>query len=180
MLHGGPVNTAVRPDRSAMRNEIESSLQTLIGLPFWDAGRAADLEWFQFGKPKTITDFKGENKTVGEYALHVQCAWRIHDATGIIVASRDRYEPADEVEDSENFEWDRPGANLCDWKMMQFLARTTGVGQIVTQVEADDLGGLCILLSADVAIEVFPDSSAADEYSEDWRFSNQRQKLNIW
>jgi hypothetical protein len=153
-----------------MRNEIELSLQTLIGLPFWNAGRAADLEWFQFGRPKTVTDFKGKTKTVGEYALHVQCDWRILDATGVIVALPDRYKPADEIGDPENFEWDRPGANLCDRKMSQFLARTAGISQIVTQVEADDVGCLRILLSTDVAIEVFPDSSASDEYSEHWRF----------
>jgi hypothetical protein len=153
-----------------MRNEIESSLQALIGLPFWDAGRAADLEWFQFGSQRTVTDFRGETKTVGEYALHVQCAWHLRDSARIIVASRDRYEPAEAVDDPENFQWDRPGANLCDRKMSQFLAETKGVSQIVTQVKADEVGGLCILLSTNVAIEVFPDSSAADEYSEYWRF----------
>src|SRR5215475_8435226 len=113
-----------------MRNEIESSLQALIGQPLLSAGRAADLEWFQFGKPQTVMNSRGETKTVGEYALHIQCAWRIRDSAGIIVASRDRYEPA----------------------------------------EADDVGSLRILLSTDVAIELFPDSSEEDEYSEHWRF----------
>ena len=153
-----------------MRDEIESSLQALIGLPLLSVGRAADLEWFQFGRPQTVTNSRGETKTVGEYALHIQCAWRIRNSAGIIVASHDRYEPAEAVEDLESFDWDQPGANLCDRKMRQFLAEAKGDSQIVTQVEADDVGSLRILLSTDVAIELFPDSSEEDEYSEHWRF----------
>jgi hypothetical protein len=153
-----------------MRNEIESSLQALIGLPLLDVGRAADLEWFSFGNPRTVTTSRGKTKTVGEYALHVQCAWRIRDSARIIVASRDRYEPAEAVEDTENFDWDRPGANLCDRKMGQFLADAGEGSQTVTQVEADNVGSLRILLSTDVMIEVFPDDSEEDEHSEYWRF----------
>jgi hypothetical protein len=91
-----------------MRNELESSLQALIGLPLLSAGRAADLEWFLFGSSRTVTNFKGETRVVGEYALHVQCAWRIRDSARIIVASNDLYEPTEVIEDSENFDWSAP------------------------------------------------------------------------
>jgi hypothetical protein len=60
-----------------MRDEIENELSVLVGLPLMDAGRAADLEWFHFGQPHTIVDRKGKPKEVGDYALHIQCGWRI-------------------------------------------------------------------------------------------------------
>ena len=37
---------------------------------------------------------KGAERTVGDFALHVQCAWRIAGPNGIVAASRDRYVPA--------------------------------------------------------------------------------------
>jgi hypothetical protein len=161
-----------------MRSEIESSLQVLIGLPLLKVVRAADLEMFDFGNPRTVTNFSDKTVTIGEYALHVPCAWRIRDSARIIVASRDRYEPAEEIEDTENFDWDKPGANLCDRKMRQFLADAEEGSQIVTHVESDNVGSLRILLSTGVMIEVFPDDSADDEYSEYWRFFKRRSEAD--
>ena len=49
----------------------------LIGKAMWACGRAADMATFQFGGPRPVVDFYGRPREVGEYALHVQCPWRI-------------------------------------------------------------------------------------------------------
>jgi hypothetical protein len=57
-----------------MRTQIQEALEVLIGQPLWSSGRAADLEWFQFGARKTVQDSRGQDREVGGFALHVQCA----------------------------------------------------------------------------------------------------------
>lgn len=108
---------------------------------------------------------------MGDYALHVQCAWRIRSSSQIIVASRDRYFPADESQDDdENFVWDVAGANLCDRKMTEWLDSFKGRYPVVQHVTADGVGSICLVLSDDLRLEVFPDDTLGDEYSEYWRF----------
>src|SRR5512138_3471413 len=103
-----------------MKNRIEEALRVLVGLPMWSAGRAGNLEWFEFGARRIVIEqhgkHRGEQKEVGEYALHVQCTWRITHQNGIVVGSHDRYYPRGErpFQDSQDFEWDQPGANRCD------------------------------------------------------------------
>ena len=53
-----------------MHEQVQKALQVLIGKPLWSSGRAADLEWFQFGQRKTVKGARGGTKEVGEYALH--------------------------------------------------------------------------------------------------------------
>lgn len=151
-----------------IKEQIEQTLQCLVGLPLHDAGRAADLEWFSFGAPRTVAGRHGEPRTVGDYALHLQCAWRISGPSGIHVASRDRYYPATHIEvDLLEFDWDHPGANRCDERMNLFFAEHAGVPLIVRSVHADALGSLRITFDNAYVLEVFPDSSRGSEH---WRF----------
>lgn len=133
------------------------------------AGRTADLQWFHFGTPRVVANSCGATKTVGDYALHVQCAWRIRTDKKIIVASRDRYEPANGDGD-EDFDWDKPGANVCDLKITKWLSEIPNKPLTVIRVTGDDVGGLRLTLADDSHIEVFPDTSLVDEYAEYWRF----------
>jgi hypothetical protein len=57
------------------------------------------LEWFQFGQHKTVKDARGDTKEVGEYALHVQCAWLIRHSDQVVVASGDLYYPATQIDE---------------------------------------------------------------------------------
>src|SRR5262249_58293817 len=60
-----------------MNEQIKRTIAPLVGLPLWAFGRAADLVWIHFGSRRTVTDRKGVEKQVGDYALHVLCPWRI-------------------------------------------------------------------------------------------------------
>ena len=105
-------------------NDADAHAQTigdkLQGLPLWDWGRAANLIWFEFGARRTVTGHtRNEQRVVGEWALHVQCAWRLTSPSGIEVAYQDIYYPASSEGnmDLDEFDWDRQGKNRCDEKL---------------------------------------------------------------
>ena len=75
-----------------MREQIQKALDSLVGMALWSSGRAADLEWFQFGQRRTVTARNG-TKEVGEYALHIQCGWRMRCGDQVVVGGRDLYYP---------------------------------------------------------------------------------------
>lgn len=60
---------------------LDAALRPLVGLPAWGIEWAADMLMLQFGPPVVVTNQfgprKGQSRTVGQYALHIQCAWEI-------------------------------------------------------------------------------------------------------
>lgn len=148
-----------------MRNEIEKALAPLIGESLWSSGRAADLEWFQFGERKTVKDYRGEERVVGSYALHVQCAWRITCHDKVVVASRDLYSPSGESsEPAENFHWDT-SPNRRDLQIEELFQHETRQF-LVIDIEVRRAGSFTLLLEEGYMLDVFPDDSMQGEY---WR-----------
>jgi hypothetical protein len=159
----------VYPWVTMTKERIVSELSRLVGKPLWSAGRAADLQWFQFGVKKDVSDMKGRKKEVGEYAIHIQCAWRISSPSGIVVASSDRYLPKDDSQrNDEDFHWDTQGANLCDARTASLVDQHFPL--VVKQAMADESGGFQLLFESDFRLEAFPDSSRSD--LELWRLFN--------
>lgn len=149
---------------------LEAALAPLVGLPLWASHRAMDVQAFQFGDKRTVTSKfgprKGQQREVGAYALHVQCAWRIHGPEGIVVGSNDRYarpglDPR--AEDDPEWDWSAPGANRCDDRMRAWLARRA---YVVERVAADATGGIELSLADGFVLAVFPDDS---QDRERWR-----------
>ena len=149
-----------------MRTQVQKALEVLIGEPLWSSGRAADLEWFQFGQRRSVKDVRGDTKEVGEYSLHVQCAWRISHGDQVIVGSRDLYYPPEEIDDPpDDFDWDVQGANRRDKRIAQLFENETRQF-LVRQVEVGAAGSFTIVLDDDYALEVFPQDSLSGEH---WR-----------
>jgi hypothetical protein len=148
-----------------MRAQVQRALEVLIGKPLWASGRAADLEWFQFGQRRTINT-RGHTKEVGEYALHVQCAWRVTHGDVVVVGSVDLYYPPEETDERpEDFNWEVLGSNRRD-KRIAALFQNETQQFLVRQIEVGEAGSFRILLDGDYAPEVFPDDSLSDEH---WR-----------
>jgi len=152
------------------KNSIEGALQPLIGLPLSIAREAADMRVFHFGAIRPHRSGKG---TVGRYALHIQCAWRLTGADRIITGYSDRFSSlgADNEPDPENW---RAG-NLQKVRIEEFMGdydeKTRSpvdlAGRhVVVAVEADRYGSVDIVLTGGVRLQVFPDGSS----TEDWRF----------
>jgi hypothetical protein len=147
-----------------MKEEIQRSLKPLIGTPLWASGRAADLEWFQFGQRRTVTA-GGRTKEVGDYSLHIQCAWRIRHGDRVVVGSRDLYNPPQESDDLENFDGDVQGANRRDKGIAELFQNGTREFR-VRDVEVGEAGAFTIRFDDGYALDVFPDDSLSGEH---WR-----------
>ena len=152
---------------------LEGALAPLLHLPLWKSHRAADLQVFQFGDKRTVTsDFgprKGQESEVGEYALHVQCAWRVRGPSGIVVGSSDRYYrsgPDPFPKEEDDWDWSIPGANRRDERIREWLQARS---YEVERVSADATGGIVLSFATGFALDVFPDDSLDGEYDEHWR-----------
>jgi hypothetical protein len=152
---------------------IEQHLQQLIGLTLSGTSRAANMECLKFGNLERM-DQMGKAVQVGQYGLHVQCPWRISSATSIMVGSLDVYEPVEEhAAFDESFDWDKVNGNLRDRKL-QALISTQEL--LVTNVQADNLGGFEIIFGNGIKLVAFPSASKVDEYAEFWRLLNNFDK----
>ena len=150
-----------------MKAEIEKATAVLVGKPLWTCRRAGDMATFQFGSRVKTLDLKGDPAEVGEYALHVQCAWRIARGDRVAVASRDLYYPADCGEDEDvppEFDWDH-NPNRRD-RLIGVLFENGRREFLVEGVEAGLAGSLHVALSDSLSLDVFPDDSFDGEH---WR-----------
>ena len=156
-----------------MKEAIISELSKILGLKLQNAGRASNLFWLGFGEMISITK-RERTDTVAEYALNIQCSWRICKGKRILVASRDFYSPFSEWDEANgDFDWDVQGSNRFDELIKSLLKRVQG-NIIVESIDSDEVGGLKVFLSEGFVLEVFPDSTQDDEYSEFWRFFNRK------
>jgi len=70
---------------------IHQALAPLVGLPFRCIGRATNLLWLHFGELHEVSDRRGGTKDVGDWAVHIQCPWRISRHGRILIAYHDYY-----------------------------------------------------------------------------------------
>jgi hypothetical protein len=152
-----------------MRAKIHNALLPLAGLPLWDVGRATDLTWLQFGQRRMVKDFRGEAKEVGEYALHLQCVWRLVQGEQVIIGQRDLYYPATPGRTSPEvpagFNWDVQGANRLDYLLDEFFHRSNQQ-LIVEHTEVGCAAAFAIFFRDNFVLEIFPNDSFDEEH---WR-----------
>jgi hypothetical protein len=164
-------------------HQIVKAFAPIYGLKLSIARNAGSMKNFQFGAIKTRSAGKG---TVGQYALHIQCpwrmvvaecAWRIPLKYLIMSGSGDWWEPA---ERGDNFDWGDWNEHRLTPSLQQkalaelFQKYDEGTKSwinisddlVVQQVESDDYGGLEIHLSGGYRLQVFPDGKSG----EHWRF----------
>lgn len=141
------------------RQHSLGALAQLIGLPLSITRRAADMRIFHFGD---VREEKGG--TVGQFALHVQCAWRIEGPAGIVTGRADLYEPTDEMAPFDK-NWDyETSPNLQD-TIIDVWRESFSSPPLVERVSADEFGGAAIVLEQSYTLRLFP----AGRRSEDWR-----------
>jgi hypothetical protein len=155
---------------SSIIDETRDALSPLRGLPLWDAGRAATMLWLQLGERVSAPTERDPARVTGEYALHMQCPWRISGRDGIVTGSADMYSPADPELSAWDFDENRPGNAVADRELRRWIDRYAHRPLAVVGIEVDRCGGFALKLSEGFAFEVFPDRVADDlEYGEFWR-----------
>lgn len=148
-----------------LADQIATTLEVLRGIPLLDASRAANMQMFGFGACRTVRSPLGRDKEVAEYALHIQCCWRVRIHDRIWVASRDlNYPKGDWSRVDENFDWDQPGANRCDERMEVFIREHCLI--LTKDILVDEVGGFRLTFERGCSLEVFPDDSLETEH---WR-----------
>lgn len=148
----------------------DEALSKLQGLALTRVNRAAMMLMFWFGDERVVPDtHRGGERTVPDFALHVQCAWRLCRHGRILIGSQDVLYDADTPWDQPNpegFEWDVAGANRCDRFFAAFPPAESSVPLIVATVSTDELGGFRLGLSGGFSLQCFPDAGTPDEI---WR-----------
>jgi hypothetical protein len=137
-------------------------------MALWGPARAADMLTLQLGESRSRISLGGR-RDVGEYALHVQCPWRLVEGSRLVVGSGDLLTPAEPGTDREMWNWDVVGATWWDHRMQEFFGGAS-ISITVQDTPADSFGGFRLICSRDVTFEVFSSTSAAPhEVSELWR-----------
>lgn len=146
-------------------SEVERALQPLAGKRLWRCTRAASMACFDLGASRKVKAFVGGAKDVGEFALHVQCPWRITHEDRIVVASEDVYYPAGHRSGDQlpaEFDWEHV-SNLRDKRLSELFERNESL--IVEQMQVGSAGAVSICLSGGFVMEIFP----VDANVESWR-----------
>jgi hypothetical protein len=138
----------------------------LVGLPWWCLGRAAALQWFHFGRRRTLHTPHGPPRDVGDFALHVQAPWRVSLGGNIVLGSGDLQFPSgtsrsDEIPD--DYDWNRHPTRLDE--VAEVLQRDV-LPRRVLSVETAILGSLTLVLEGNLSLQIFSHSSCD---SEAWR-----------
>jgi hypothetical protein len=76
------------PYLTQMKETIEEELRKLEGKLFWFVTRAADMLSIQIGDQHTVTNRHG-SRTLGTFALHIDCPWEWSDGEGSLIANVD-------------------------------------------------------------------------------------------
>lgn len=114
---------------------------------------------FEFGTLRPV-----DRGSIGNFALHVQCPWRIEGREGIVTGRLDLWQPLeDDAPFDENWDYDE-SPNLQDTLVKRWLAQN-GPSLIVESVDADDFGDAAIRFGQDFVLRWFP----AGTRGEDWR-----------
>ncbi|MCL2807484.1 MAG: hypothetical protein FWD27_04875 [Coriobacteriia bacterium] len=135
-------------------SRANEQVKRIIGSQGFYIGRAAAMAWMGFVFGDT------------EYALHVQCSFRIRDYSEILVTDMEMLEPTESLLSSESFDydtfhWDVQGVNRYDeWVRALDPALLSTLKVVGARVNS--YGDLTVLFEQNIAIEVFA-NSAADE-----------------
>jgi len=130
----------------------------------WGLDREADVLIVQFGARHEVG-----GAAVGAYTLRIACAWRIAGPTTLLVGSGDLFTPAEETADIETFDWDVRGASWWDVRMEE-VGRSLEPPVTITTFLADSYGGVRLVATGGIELEIFPNSSPAPHIeTEYWR-----------
>lgn len=157
--HTAPPVILPMPNRPLTRQRVIAELSQIIGLPLTAARRAAGMRMFQFGTLRPVG-----SGSVGDYALHVQCPWRIEGPDGIVTGRLDLWEPVEENSPfDENWDYEK-SPNHQDVRVEAWLA-SEKLFLVVKGVDADEYGGAAISFDNGFILRLFP----AGTRGEDWR-----------
>ncbi len=142
-------------NNSLPKNRVESELRRLVGLRTWGPGLAAGMLMISFGDRHRDTTMKGKEVQIGDYALHIQCAWRLARSNAVVVGFAD-YVAAEDDEEKV-------------MKLYNCLNEALSKSPTVTEVSFVRGGAFSLALEDGLYLEAFPSLSDSDPDAEFWR-----------
>jgi len=135
--------------------------EELAGKSVCKIGRAAAMCWIHFGWPMEI-ELLGRKRILGEFALDLDCPWRIRNSSGgIELGSADMFVPTSRHVLDEDFNWDVQGNNLFDEKAKLLFPEGSQI--TVTAVGLSGNCDLTITFSNGLCLESFVNASSQEE-----------------
>ena len=135
--------------------------EELVGKSVCKIGRAAAMCWIHFGWPMGI-ELLGRKRILGEFALDLDCPWRIRNSSGgIELGSADMLVPTSRHVLDEDFNWDVQGNNLFDEKAKLLFPEGSQI--TVTAVGLSGNCDLTITFSNGLCLESFVNASSQEE-----------------
>ncbi len=159
-------------------DKVRKILIQLKGQPFNEILRNGSMLCLGFGekvKSKTVFKtteggFEVKESLKSKYALHIDGLFRISFNDKILLTQDDIFKPSvaiqDDDFDEETFQWDTKGHNKFDEEISNIFDLTKQT-LLVKDIQVNKYGDLSINLSNDYDIDVFIDTSEAEEC---WRF----------
>jgi hypothetical protein len=157
----------IKTKEDSTKRVIRDATASLVGKALWGCRRAADLAAFQFGEKREVSHPRVGQTSVGEYALHVQCPWRITRFGCTVVGSSDLYYPAENSTSEEyedEFDWQKYD-NRRDL-LIRSLFDNGSKTFVVLSIDVGSAGLITLRLTDDMCLNVFPDSFGPEEQ---WR-----------
>jgi hypothetical protein len=146
-----------------------SAFDVLIGLRLSIVRRAADMLVLHFGDIRPHRSGKG---TVGTYALHVQCPWRLDGPVETVTGRDDLWEYAGPGEEPSNWSYE-DGLSVQDERLDNFFgprdeSTRSWVNEtdrlVVTAAQLTSHGDVRLELTGGHAILLFPQSSKREAW----------------
>jgi hypothetical protein len=102
--------------------------------------------------------------SIGDFALHIQCPWRIESDNRILTGRSDLWEPVDRPEGSSYVDWDYEiDGNLQDQLIAQFISNNDNL--LVETISVQPNCSFTLAFRCGYRLVVFPSGSIG----EDWR-----------
>jgi hypothetical protein len=127
-------------------------LDLLIGLPLSIVRRAADMLVLHFGAVRPHASGSG---TVGEHALHIQCAWRLEGPDGTLTGRDDLWEFAGPGQRPPDWTYE-DGHSLQDQRFGKLLARDEGTRSWINSGDRPNAATSSLSSRADIGFAYFP------------------------
>jgi hypothetical protein len=153
-------------DSVEMPTAYSAGLRKLVGLKITMASHAASLRGFIFAPPT------GTQETE-QWALHIQCPWRIEAGSAILTGSSDWDQPAELSTEAED-DWDpAEGGSLQEARLRELfkdhdLSKRTisnkSPSLVCTEFEVEANGDTMIRLTGDYILRLFPAASRGEHW----------------
>jgi hypothetical protein len=148
-----------------LQDEIETALRPLVGLDLVNTGRAANIQWFTFGRHASAEQHDSD---LADFAVHVICPWRLVRDGHVLVGNADYYRPASEDVSDDEFNAATIGSRAIDERIVQVRSDLNARRHVVKACLVNALG--FVLMMDATALEVFPDGSSVPHSElEFWR-----------